>query len=183
MTRPPRIRRARTTRVPVELPQEHASGQWLRSIRLSGFAITALVLIVMFMVVLAPSLRILIEQREQISALEADVAASKRAVGDLKDQKARWSDPHYIENLARERLDYIFPGDFSYLVTDTGSTAPTTANGQPISKKLQTTEVDWVKAMLSSVFTAGLTDAPADKIVAPVIGGSATGQVVSGQGE
>lgn len=182
MTRQPRIRRTRTTRVPVELPPEHASGQWLRSIRLSGFAITALVLIVMFIVVLAPSLRILIEQRQQISALESEVAASKHAVGDLKDQKARWSDPHYIENLARERLDYIFPGDYSYLVTDTGSTAPTTSNGQPISTKLQSTEVDWVKAMLSSVFTAGLTDAPANKIVAPVIGGLGSEQGGSEQG-
>ena len=59
-------------RVPVKLPAEAPSGQWLRSIRLSGFAITALVLIVMFIVVLAPSLRILVEQRQQIAALQAE---------------------------------------------------------------------------------------------------------------
>lgn len=171
MTRQPRVRNARVTRVPVELPTEHASGKWLRSIRLSGFAITALVLIVTFIVVLAPSLRIFVEQQQQISALQAEVGASKNAVTDLAHEKARWSDPRYIENLARERLDYVFPGDFSYLVTDIGPTTATTANGQPISDKLQTTEVDWAKAMLSSVFTAGLTDAPANQIVAPVISG------------
>ncbi len=159
------------TRVPVRLPEEAASGQWLRSIRLSGFAITALVLIVMFVVVLAPSLRVFIDQREQIAVLQAENKAAKKSVSDLTGQKARWSDPHYIEALARERLDYVVPGEFSYLVIDTGKTTATTPNGQPISDKLQTTEVDWVKSMLSSVFTAGLTDAPANKIVAPVISG------------
>jgi hypothetical protein len=103
--------------------------------------------------------------------LQAEVAASKTAVADLTGQKARWSDPKYIEALARERLDYVFPGEYSYLITDAASATPTTANGQPISTKLQSTQVDWVKSMLSSVFTAGLTDAPVNKIVAPVISG------------
>lgn len=170
--------RGSTQRVPVQLPPEAPTGQWLRSIRLSGFAITALVLIVMFIVVLAPSLRILVDQRQQIATLQAQVAASKTAVEDLKNQKARWSDPRYIEALARERLDYVFPGEYSYLITDAASATPTTANGQPISNKLQTTQVDWVKSMLSSVFTAGLTDAPANKIVAPVISGQSK---ISGQ--
>ena len=184
MTKKPRTRLSRgartmgsstmgspTTRVPVQLPPEAPSGQWLRSIRLSGFAITALVLIVMFIVVLAPSLRILVEQRQQIATLQAKVASSKTAVTDLQNQRARWSDPKYIEALARERLDYVFPGEYSYLITDAGPATPTTANGQPISDKLQTTQVDWVRSMLSSVFTAGLTTAPANKIVAPVITG------------
>jgi hypothetical protein len=126
----------------------------------------------MFIVVLAPSLRIFVEQRQQIVSLEQQVQAAKKSVADLKNQQARWSDPHYIENLARERLDYVFPGDFSYLITDLGSTKPKTANGQPISDKLQTTNVDWVASLLSSVFTAGLTNAPPNKIVAPAVGGS-----------
>lgn len=178
MTKDRRIRHPRNSpqRVPVrqvavQMPAEAPSGQWLRSIRLSGFAITALVLIVMFIVVLAPSLRILVEQRQQIATLQTSLATSKSAVADLQGQKARWSDPKYIEALARERLDYVFPGEYSYLITDATSATPTTANGQPISGKLQTTRVDWVKSMLSSVFTAGLTDAPAAKIVAPVISG------------
>jgi len=171
------VKRVPVQRVPVQMPAEAPSGQWLRSIRLSGFAITALVLIVMFIVVLAPSLRILVEQRQQIATLQAQVAATKTAVGNLTNQKARWSDPKYIEALARERLDYVFPGEYSYLITDATAVSPVTANGQPISDKLQSTQVDWVKSMLSSVFTAGLTDAPANKIVAPVI----TGQKQAGQ--
>jgi len=171
MTKQARGTRVPTTRVPVSMPEENASGQWLRSIRLSGFAITALTLIVLFVIVLAPSLRVFIEQRQQIASLQAANAAAKAAVGTLKEQKARWGDPTYVEALARQRLNYVFPGEYSYLVIDDGKTA-TTPNGQPISDKIQTTQVDWVSSLISSVFTAGLTDAPADKIVAPVITGT-----------
>ncbi|WP_349897480.1 FtsB family cell division protein [Parafrigoribacterium soli] len=163
--------RQRTQRVPVQLPDlAGASGNWLRSIRLSGFAIAALSLIVLFVVVLAPSLRILVEQQQQIASLRADVQQQKDAVKGMKGELARWNDPSYVESLARERLNYVYPGEYSYLVIDDGKTLAT-ADGQPISAKLQTTQVDWVRTMLSSVLTAGLTNAPASKLVAPVISG------------
>ncbi|MHB1171197.1 MAG: FtsB family cell division protein [Lacisediminihabitans sp.] len=166
MTRRPRIQR-----VAVRLPQmESPSGSWLRSIRWSGFTIAALCLIVLFVVVLAPSLRILVEQRQQIAALQSGVEQQQHAVSALKDERARWDDPSYVKALARERLNYVYPGEYSYLVIDDGKTR-TTPDGLPISDKLQTTQVDWVRSVLSSVLTAGLTDAPAAKLVAPVITG------------
>jgi hypothetical protein len=65
----------------------------------------------------------------------------------------------------------VYPGEYSYLVMDDGAT-PTTKDGLPISSDIQTTRVDWVQALLSSVLTAGLTDATPNEIVAPVLGGS-----------
>jgi cell division protein FtsB len=159
--------RPRTERVAVRLPGEAPFARWLRSIRLSGFAIIALGLIVGCVVVLAPSLRVYIGQRQQIAQLQAQVADAKKSLSSLKDQKARWSDPNYIEAQARSRLNYVFPGEYSYLVIN-DQPAASTSNGQPISDKLQTTQVDWVKSMLSSVFTAGLTDETPDQLVAPV---------------
>jgi cell division protein FtsB len=174
--RAPRRERPRTQRVAVQLPEmAGASGNWLRSIRLSGFTIAALSLIVLFVVVLAPSLRILVQQQQQLDSLRSNVQQQKGAVKGMKGEVARWSDPSYVESLARERLNYVYPGEFSYLIIDDGKTAAT-ANGQLISTKLQTTQVDWVRTMLSSVLTAGLTDAPADKLVAPIISGQGTGQ-------
>jgi hypothetical protein len=123
-------------------------------------------LLILAVIVLAPNLRILIEQRQQIAALQAAVDDAKNSVDDLKSDVARWSDPAYIESQARERLFYVFPGDVSYLVV-ADATAPTTSNGQPISDKIQTTQVDWVRTLLSSVYTAGLTDATADQLVGP----------------
>lgn len=158
-----------TERTAVRLPPEKAVGRWARNLRLSGFAVTALGLIILCLVVLAPSLKIYIDQQQKIAGIEAANAQANATIATLKGDKAQWDDPAYIEAQARSRLDYVFPGDFSYLVKENGAPVTTTANGAPISKKIQTTQVDWVSSMLSSVFTAGLTDQPANQIVAPVI--------------
>ena len=164
-------RRTRPEKVAVRLPEETAPEHWLRTIRLSGFTLLMLGLLILAVIVLAPNLRILIEQRQQIAALQAAVDQTKTSVDDLEGDVARWTDPAYIESQARERLFYVFPGDVSYLVV-ADATGPTTSNGQPISDQIQTTQVDWVRTLLSSVYTAGLTDAPPDELVAPVVEGS-----------
>ena len=171
----------RTRRVPVALPTlDTAPANWLRSIRLSGFTIAALTLIVLTIVVLAPSLRILIEQRQQVAQLQQAVSDQQQAVDTLTTQKARWSDPSYIQSLARERLDYVYPGEYSFLVID-DEPVLSTSDGLPISADIQTTEVDWVSSLLSSVLTAGLTDAPADEIVAPILSGMPSGSTEPAQ--
>ncbi|CAN5148525.1 hypothetical protein BH09ACT3_BH09ACT3_13970 [soil metagenome] len=152
----------------MRLPEEAPASRWLRSIRFSGFTVIALGLIVLFVVVLAPSLKVLLEQRAQIATLEQQVKDAEDSLGELEEERARWDDPTYIEAQARERLNYVFPGDHSYVVLDDGSTAPT-QGGQPISGSIQATEVDWLTSMLASIYTAGLTDAPAEHLVAPVI--------------
>jgi cell division protein FtsB len=155
-----------------DAPAREASAPelWFRNLRLSGFTVVILVLVVLTVVVLAPSLRILIEQRQQIAALEEGLKHDKESVKDLQKDVDRWQDPAYIEAQARERLYYVFPGESSYLVIDdTG--AQTTTDGAPISTELQTTKIDWVKGLLSSVFTAGLTDATPDQLPSPTVGG------------
>lgn len=153
------------------LPEETAPEHWLRTIRLSGFPVLMLGILVFAVIVLAPNLRILIEQRQQISSLEQNVAQTQQSVDQLTKDVARWSDPAYIESQARQRLYYVFPGDISYLVVGGGSQA-TTSDGQPISTKIQTTKVDWLRSLLSSIYTAGLTDATPSQLQAPVIGGT-----------
>ena len=161
-------RRPRTERVAVRLPEETAPEHWLRTIRLSGFTLLMLALLILAVIVLAPNLRILIEQ---LVALQTAVDETKGSVDGLKADVDRWSDPAYIESQARERLFYVFPGDVSYLVVG-DDTGPTTSDGIPISDRIQTTHVDWVRTLLSSVYIAGLTDAAADQLVAPVVEGA-----------
>ena len=175
--------RQRTRRVPVALPTlDTAPANWLRSIRLSGFTIAALTLIVLTVVVLAPSLRILIEQRQQVAQLQQAVSDRQEAVDNLTTQKARWDDPSYIQSLARERLDYVYPGEYTFLLID-DEPVLATSDGLPISADIQTTEVDWVSSLLSSVLTAGLTDAPADEIVAPILSGLPSESTESAESE
>ena len=161
-------RRQKPERVAVRLPEQSARAGWLRSIRLSGFTIATLTVLVLTVVVLAPSLRIFVEQQQQLAQLRADVEAQKAGVKDLNDERARWDDPSYIEAQARERLNYVYPGEYSYLVINDSATG-SAGDGQPISDKVQTTQVDWVRVLLSSVFTAGLTEDKTGDIEAPVI--------------
>lgn len=161
--------RERTTRVPVAMPEESRPAAWLRSFRLSGFALSLLLLVVAALVVLAPSLKTLVEQRQQIAQLQSELDQANGAVKDLKGQLDRWKDPAYIESQARDRLYYVFPGDISYLVIGEGS-GTTTSDGQPISDKIQTTKVDWMRSLLSSVYTAGLTEQSPSQLQAPTQG-------------
>jgi cell division protein FtsB len=159
--------------VPVALPQESASGGWLRSIRLSGFTFVMLSLLVLTIVVLAPSLRTLVDQQNQLAALRASVAEHQDAVTALEGDIARWDDPAYIEAQARDRLVYVYPGDYTYLVIDDGTTV-TTDDGAPISEEIQTTKVDWVRSLLSSIVTAGTTDQTAEQLESPSQGAPTT---------
>lgn len=140
------------------MPEESRPAAWLRNFRLSGFALSLLLLIVAALVVLAPSLRTLVQQRQQIAALQSQVDDAKTAVTNLTGEVDRWKDPAYVESQARNRLYYVFPGDVSYLVIGEAS-GTSTSSGQPISDRIQTTQVDWMRTLLSSVYTAGLTQA------------------------
>jgi len=154
----------RTVKQAPRLPDETAPESWLRNIRVSGFTVLMLGLLILAVIVLAPNLRILIEQRQQIAQLQAEVDAAQQAVDELTDDVARWSDPAYIESQARERLYFVLPGDISYLVVTPADDVPATTDGQPISTGIQETRTDWVASLLGSLYTAGLTEAPPEQL-------------------
>ena len=156
--------------MPVALPAEPRAAAWLRDFRLSGFALSMLLLVVAALVVLAPSLKTFVEQRQQIAALEESVRLAREDVDDLSAEIDRWSDPAYIEAQARDRLYYVYPGDITFLVIG-GDDDGLDEGGLPISDEIQTTQVDWVRALLSTVYEAGLTDATPDQLESPQQGG------------
>lgn len=143
---------------------EPSSGAaWLRSFRLSGFALTVLLLLVAALVVLAPRFKTLVEQRQQIAQLEQQVDDAQNRLDELDDEVARWSDPAYVESQARDRLYYVYPGDISYLVIDDGDTEET-PDDLPISDTIQSTRIDWMSSLMSSIYTAGLTEATPEQL-------------------
>jgi cell division protein FtsB len=166
--------RPRTERVPVALPEDAPAGNWLRSMRFSGFSVMVLVLLVLTVVVLAPGLRIYLEQRQQLSSLQSAVDAQKGTIAQLQDQRARYDDPAFLKAQVRDRLFYVMPGETSYLVrglpTTTGQPT-TTPDGAPISDDLQETKKDWVQALLGSALTSGLSETPPDQLQGSVQGG------------
>jgi cell division protein FtsB len=150
------------------MPEESRPAAWLRGFRLSGFALSSLLLIVAALVVLAPNLKTLVEQRQQIAQLQTQVDQERANVKDLTGQVDRWKDPAYVEAQARQKLYYVMPGDVSYFVVHAPTTA-TTADNLPVSDKIQSADVDWVHALLKTTFAAGLTDATPSQLDAGVI--------------
>ena len=144
-------------RQPVTPEAETPAGGWLRSIRFSGFSLVMMVVLILAVVVLAPSLRTYAEQRQQISQLSAAVADQKAEVDQLTSQRERWNDRTYVTTQARERLSYVLPGDISFLViNDLPVVAPLEADTSPVSTNIQSTTIDWLGSLFASTMTAGL---------------------------
>jgi cell division protein FtsB len=156
--------------VPVALPEQAESSRRFGSLRISGFSVLLGALIVGAIVILAPGLRTFIEQRQQISDLQAKVDAQKQEVASLTDERARWNDASYVRAQSRERLFYVLPGEISYLVindVDAGAAVQTQA---PISTDIQTTRVDWLQQLYVSTMVAGLGELTPDQLQGPTTG-------------
>ncbi len=70
----------------------------------------------MLAVTLVPTLRSLIQQRNDTAVLAAQVVDQQADVAALERQAALWRDPAYIEVQARERLKFVRIGDRAYTV-------------------------------------------------------------------
>jgi cell division protein FtsB len=156
---------SRPARVPVALPQTSAAApaNWLRSIRFSGFTALMFVVIVMFVIIIAPGLRVYIEQRQQLADLQAAVDQRADQNDQLTDEIARWSDPAYIKAEARDRLYYVMPGETSFLIIDDVPAAGS-ATDTGVSDSISTTNVDWLSSLFASGMTAGLSTQTPDQL-------------------
>ncbi|MFF1878615.1 septum formation initiator family protein [Leifsonia sp. NPDC058230] len=155
----------RTRRVPVTLSeQESGTGRWLRGLHFSGFSLVVMGLLILAVVILAPSLSSLIQQRQQIGDQQKAVDELSAQVTDLKEQRTRWNDPSYIRSQARDRLYYVMPGEVSYLVIDDRPPAAKTTATTPVSSKLQKTQTDWIGTLFGSFMGAGLSQATPDQL-------------------
>jgi cell division protein FtsB len=129
---------------------------WLGGIRLSGFMVIMLGLVVLAAFVLVPTIGTYLDQRQQITALESAVQLSRQQVADLKAQRERWRDPAYITTQARERLYYVKPGEVVYLVDDDLPPELAPQEQPAVSSTLRETRTDWMSQMVRSVTAAGL---------------------------
>jgi len=168
----PQTQRQPAPRQPAVSAPETPTGGWLRGIRFSGFSFVMMVILVLAVVILAPSLRTYAEQRQQISQLSAAVADQQDEVDRLTSQRERWNDRTYVTTQARERLSYVLPGDISFLViNDLPVAAPLEAEAAPVSSNIQSTKIDWLGSLFASTMTAGLAPqaaAPESDTPAPV---------------
>lgn len=148
---------------------------WLSGIRFSGFSLIMMGVLVLAVIVLAPTIAAFAQQRQQIAELRAAVSAQEEEVQRLRDERERWNDETFIVTQARERLYYVMPGEVSYLVIDDRTAAAKADATTEVSAEVTESKGDWMRTLLDSVMTAGLAPeaaAPTDPAGAPVTGGA-----------
>jgi len=154
---------SRSSRPPrAKQPPVAPSSAWVAGVRGSGFTLLVMGIMILAVVVLAPSVKNFVEQRAEIAELQRSVDAAKTQSQNLDEQRVRWSDPAFIRAQARERLYFVMPGEVSYLVLDDIAVAQQAA--QPASDSVQKTQSDWAGSLLSSIAVAGLGDPTADEL-------------------
>lgn len=65
-----------------------------------------------------------LDQREQLSVLGEQRDALAAEVEALAESRDLWNDPAYVRSQARERLNYVLPGEVGIVVLGTESTTP-----------------------------------------------------------
>jgi len=132
--------------------------EWASGIRLSGFMVIMLSLVVLGAWVLVPTLGTYIDQRQKIAALEVSIQVSADEIDALEQERERWEDPAYITTQARERLYYVKPGEVVYLVDNDLDPASLPQEQEPVSDQLEETPADWMPQLLRTVTGAGLSE-------------------------
>lgn len=87
-----------------------------RRSRLTGRAALLALVVCTLIVALAYPLRQYVAQRADIAAQRRELAAARQAVEELRDLKARWQDPAFVEQQARRHLQYLRPGEVGYVL-------------------------------------------------------------------
>ena len=130
-----------------------------------NFRAIALVLVgVLVMLMLAVPLRSLIQERREIKILEQQVASKQSIIDELNNRKARLADPAYIQALARERLNYVFPGEIGFVVLDEETnTAITSVPGALVPNN----DAAWYTKLWTSTKLADLPALENDPLVVP----------------
>ena len=134
---------------------------WLGGIRLSGFMLIMMGLVVLAAFVLMPTLGTYLDQRQRIAVLEEAIATDQKQIDGLIAERERWADPAYITTQARERLYYVKPGEVVYLIDNDLDPDALPREQEPVSDTLEETPSDWMSQMLRTLAAAGLSDTAA----------------------
>jgi cell division protein FtsB len=77
-------------------------------------AVLAVVVAALALALAAPA-RELLSQRSQISSLNGNIASQQQQLTALQKAQKQWANSTYVEQQARDRLHYVFPGQVPYV--------------------------------------------------------------------
>lgn len=101
---------------------------------LTGRALVLGGIVVLLIVLLAAPIQRYLSSRSDINGAAQQLHDDRARLAQLTEQKALWSDPGYIQQQARTRLQYAMPGDTVYVVVDKGQKSDIEASGGPRSR-------------------------------------------------
>ncbi|MEO3939682.1 septum formation initiator family protein [Paenarthrobacter nicotinovorans] len=117
----------------------------------SGRMLALAVVMIAITIMLAPTVKVFLEKRAEISALEAEIAGRKAEQTELNKQLSRWQDPNYVKQQARDRINMVMPGETGYWVFG-GEEAAGTPGGRTGSGSSANPEnLPWVDALWESI--------------------------------
>lgn len=117
----------------------------------SGRMLALAVVMVAITIMLAPTVKIFLEKRAEISALEADIASKQAEQAGLKKQITRWQDPNYVKQQARDRINMVMPGEAGYWVFGGGVPAGTPAGRAGSGASGSPANLPWVDGLWESI--------------------------------
>jgi cell division protein FtsB len=122
--------------------------------RLTGRAAILVLVLAVLAVSYASSLRAYLQQRDQIDALETQIAERESSISELEREKERWDDPAYVMQEARKR-GYVVPGETPYVVVDADGAPLTEAELDDPSSVGEGDSRTWYADVWTSVKVAG----------------------------
>lgn len=112
--------------------------------RVTGRVAVLALVVMLLLLTFAYPLRQYLTQRREIAERQASQREQRERVASLEHRKEQWSDPEFIKAQARERLQYVEPGETSYvIIADEGE--------EPAPRKRRTDHGPWYEQAWSSV--------------------------------
>ena len=139
-------------------------GEWVSSLRFSGFTVLIVALVVVGGVIVSPTLTTYVNQQRELAELRESVRLQNENVEKADAARAKWLDPSYVRSQARGRLFYVMPGETQLSVID-DVVIPEDSDEQT-SESLTAVQGDWARTLAASILTAGTTDATPDELSA-----------------
>lgn len=122
----------------------------------TGRSLMVIVVIFIAATLMAPTLRVYLNQSLEIAAAEQDIQDQQRQKDEYEERIARWEDPDFVRQQARDRLDLVMPGETLYMVTgqDRLEEVPEEPAGpqeEPVNEHLP-----WAEGLWDSVVRAAI---------------------------
>lgn len=105
----------------------------------------------------APSVQSWVQQRSALAEERALVSGTAEELEQLRAQSRRWDDPEYVKAQARERLQYVMPGEKAYVVVDDRVRVPvsTSSSSEIVAGEVADTGDAWFTRVWDSLEIAG----------------------------